>query len=186
MKNNKLQKNNSIILEDRICQLVSSAKLFNEQTEKINKLYKSYNGNKLLCIQSALHFEYVLSVFKTLFEISQRPEEQSFAFWRKLKEEESKEMQDFQKIKELYKKSSLKKFRNKITDHKDVKNAGDAVANFYGIVRDEHVKSASEIIEKLEKHIRNYFTEPNLHCFYNFYCESMNDLIVLLDKQNEK
>jgi len=124
MKNN-LEKR--IDLERKICDLVSSAKFFINQTEKINNIHKKTKSDRnLFTIHSVLYFSYALSVFNTLFEKkSNEPQEQSFEQWRKLKNSISEEEESFLRIINLYNKSNFKKFRNKIIDHRDYKNAGD-------------------------------------------------------------
>lgn len=177
-------KEEGLELESRICQILSSAKLFNKQTMKINELYKKATGGQnVLSIHSNLYFGYVLSVFRTLFEKDCNPQEQSFALWRKMKGDIAGEKENFRKIIELYEKSNFKTFRDKITDHKDHKNAGDAIANFLNPIKGEHIDRASEIILMLEGHVKEYFDDSDLHDFYNFYSVPLNDFSKFLEEK---
>jgi hypothetical protein len=175
-------------LENKICDLVSSAKFFNELTREMNKLYSKHRSDpkrNIFTLHSNIYFRYVISVFRTLFETAPSPREQSFGLWRKKREEQEEEMKDFKKISELYKQSNLKTFRDKIIDHRDNNNAGDAVRSFLTPVKDEFVIISSEIISKLEDHIKKYFNDPGYN-FYSFYSPSMDRFISILNDQSLK
>jgi len=172
-------------LENKICDLVSSAKFFNDLTGEMNKLYSKHRSNpkrNIFTLHSNIYFRYVISVFRTLFEVAPSPCEQSFCLWRKKREEQREEMKDFKRILELYNQSNLKTFRDKIIDHRDNNNAGDAVANFLNPVRNEFVLISSEIISELENHVRKYFDEPEYN-FYSVYGPSMDKLISIFETE---
>ncbi len=171
-------------LEDKICDLVSSAKFFNKQTIEINRLYEVYRNDSrrnIFTIHSNVYFRYVLSVFRTLFEDTPKPQEQSFCFWRKKQQKsEEGELNEFKKILNLYNQSDLKTFRDKVIDHRDNKNAGDVLANFLNPVKEEFTLSSSDIISRLENHIKNYFIDPEYN-FSSFYSPCMDEFMRILD-----
>src|SRR5690606_15847518 len=137
-------------LEMKLCELIASAQFFNQQAKRVSKIVKKFKNKdrekvKALTLHSFLYFKYVLSVLKTLFESSDKPQEQSFALWRREKGVSFGEMQegkDFQKILNDYKKSNLKTFRDRITDHRDRRNPADVVSVFLNLVKEEHLQKA--------------------------------------------
>lgn len=171
-------------LENKICDLVSSAKFFNKQTIEINRLYDKHKNDfkrNIFTIHSNIYFRYVLSVFRTLFEDTPNPQEQSFCYWRKKsKKSEGEELGEFKKILDLYNQSNFKTFRDKITDHRDNKNAGDVLSNFINPVKEEFTLSSSNIISKLEDYIKKYFIDPEYN-FSSFYSPCMDEFIRILN-----
>lgn len=176
-------------IEEKIFNLILSAEFFNNYTIEMNNLCKNCsNGRKIFTIHSNIYFRYVLSVLKTLFEYSSKPKEQSFSLWRKEKGEQiSGEINDFNKISDLYEKSNLKKFRNKITDHRENKKAGDVLANFLNPVKDTHTNNAKKIINELEDHAKKYFIEEMVGDFISYYKGDMDKFKgILMEKYNYK
>jgi hypothetical protein len=176
-------------LEDKICDLVSSAKFFNKQTIEMNRLYDKHKNDlkrNLFTIHSNIYFRYVLSVFRTLFEGVPNPQEQSFCFWRKKqKKPKEEEIGEFKKILDLYKQSNLKTFRDKVIDHRDNKNAGDVLANFLNPVKEEFTLISGDIISMLENHIKKYFIEPEYN-FCPFYDQEMKKFLCILDREYDR
>jgi hypothetical protein len=163
------QQEEKSILEKRICDLVSAVEFFINQAEEMNNIYKKVNTN-FASLHSVIYFSQVLNIFRTLFEKTlNRTQEQSFEKWRKMQNTISKEELDFQKIIDLYDQSNFKKFRDKITNHKDYNNAGDILANFLNPVDDVHLRSAKKIIKIIKSHIREYFDEDNIEYNFNAY-----------------
>jgi len=174
-------------IEEKIFNLILSAEFFNNYTIEMNNLCKNCsNGRKIFTIHSNIYFRYVLSVLKTLFEYPSKPNEQSFSLWRKEKNEQiSEEVNDFKRISDLYEKSDLKKFRNKIIDHRESKNAGDVLANFLNPVAGAHTENAKKIINKLKDHAKKYFIEETVSDFISFYKTDMDKFkIFLMEKYN--
>ena len=170
-------------IENRISQLIAAAIFFNNYTGELFDIYKQnkhrVSAYKLLvCIHNNLYFGYVLRILKTLFESGHKPKEQSFESWQRIRlQSQQNEIQEFDLIKEDYKRSPLPKFRDKLEAHKDVNNAGDTVANFLNPVKREHIKQAGELLEALKNYVCKYFVEYDFYSFSTLYKPSLDIFI---------
>lgn len=194
-------------MENKILQLVNEAEAFLKWSEKLLDLYEqenlkeSYRENpmkqysifyknpvtKLITLHQILYFQEVMLILKTLFEKTKPFKEISFEYYinnygAQIKGKQ-KLRQEFNKIRDKYDNSSLKKFRNHLFAHRDVKYGGDPDIDFLNPVERGHINSAFEVIKDLKKFTSdNNFSSPRninteefsepFDLFYN-YCKYM-------------